>query len=70
MNRVEPFALGMPFNMFWMVMWTILCSIILAIMYKLDPETERYNKMNLHYLLFLFFFFWPFAWHLSQKEKI
>ena len=40
-NRVEPFVLGMPFNMFWMVMWTILSSIILTIMYKLDPRNQK-----------------------------
>ena len=28
-NRVEPFVFGMPFNMFWMVMWTILSSVII-----------------------------------------
>ena len=40
-NRVEPFVLGMPFNMFWMVMWTILSSVILSIMYKLDPRNGQ-----------------------------
>ena len=40
-NRVEPFVLGMPFNMFWMVMWTILSSVILGIMYKLDPRNRK-----------------------------
>ena len=40
-NRVEPFVLGMPFNMFWMVMWTILSSVILGIMYKLDPRNGQ-----------------------------
>jgi Protein of unknown function (DUF3311) len=40
-NKVEPFTLGMPFNMFWMVMWTILSSVILGIMYKLDPRNQK-----------------------------
>jgi hypothetical protein len=40
-NRVEPFVLGMPFNMFWMVMWTILSSVILSMMYKLDPRNKK-----------------------------
>jgi hypothetical protein len=40
-NRVEPFILGMPFNMFWMVMWTVLTSIILGIMYKIDPRNQE-----------------------------
>ena len=40
-NRVEPFVIGMPFNMFWMVMWTILSSVILGIMYKVDPRNQK-----------------------------
>lgn len=40
-NRVEPFVLGMPFNMFWMAMWTVLTSVILGIMYKLDPRNQE-----------------------------
>ena len=40
-NRVEPFVIGMPFNMFWMVMWTILSSVILGIMYKVDPRNQQ-----------------------------
>ncbi|RID86536.1 DUF3311 domain-containing protein [Peribacillus asahii] len=40
-NRVEPFVLGMPFNIFWMAMWTVLTSVILGIMYKLDPRNQE-----------------------------
>lgn len=40
-NRIEPFVLGMPFNMFWMVIWTVLTSIILGIMYKIDPRNQE-----------------------------
>ncbi|SNZ04888.1 Protein of unknown function [Terribacillus aidingensis] len=40
-NRVEPFVLSMPFVMFWIVLWTVLTSIILAVMYKLDPRNKE-----------------------------
>ncbi|MFP7171113.1 DUF3311 domain-containing protein [Terribacillus sp. 7520-G] len=40
-NRVEPFVLSMPFVMFWVVLWTVLSSVILVIMYKLDPRNEE-----------------------------
>ncbi|MEB2265622.1 DUF3311 domain-containing protein [Priestia megaterium] len=40
-NRVTPFVLGMPFNMFWMVIWVVLTSIILGVMYKLDPRNRE-----------------------------
>ncbi|KML28262.1 DUF3311 domain-containing protein [Priestia aryabhattai] len=40
-NEVTPFVLGMPFNMFWMVIWVVLTSIILGVMYKLDPRNRE-----------------------------
>ncbi|MEI2337813.1 DUF3311 domain-containing protein [Priestia megaterium] len=40
-NRVTPFVLGMPFNMFWMVIWVVLTSIILGVMYKLDSRNRE-----------------------------
>ncbi|AKO93559.1 DUF3311 domain-containing protein [Priestia filamentosa] len=40
-NRIEPFVLGLPFNMFWMALWTALTSVILGIMYKLDPRNRE-----------------------------
>ncbi|WP_016590790.1 DUF3311 domain-containing protein, partial [Yersinia pestis] len=30
-NKVEPFILGMPFLMFWIVIWLILTALIMAI---------------------------------------
>ncbi len=40
-NRIEPYVLGMPFYMFWMAMWVVLTSVILGIMYKLDPRNRE-----------------------------
>ncbi|MEH7348701.1 DUF3311 domain-containing protein [Gottfriedia acidiceleris] len=39
-NRVEPFILGVPFLLFWIVLWMILSSVILFIVYKLDPTNK------------------------------
>jgi hypothetical protein len=36
-NRVEPFVLGMPFILFWIVLWVVLTSVIMFVIYKLDP---------------------------------
>ncbi len=36
-NRVEPFVLGMPFLLFWIVLWVVLTSGIMAVIYRLDP---------------------------------
>jgi Protein of unknown function (DUF3311) len=40
-NRVEPFVLGLPFAMFWVVLWTLLTSIIMAVVYALDRREGR-----------------------------
>ncbi len=39
-NKVTPFILGMPFFLFWIVMWVILTSFIMGIVYKLDPAVK------------------------------
>ncbi len=36
-NRVEPYVFGLPFIMFWIAMWVVLTSVIMGIIYKLDP---------------------------------
>ena len=40
-NRVEPFVLGMPFILFWIVMWVVLTSAIMGIVYNLDPANKE-----------------------------
>jgi hypothetical protein len=39
-NRIEPFILGVPFLLFWIVLWMILSSIVLLIVYILDPTNK------------------------------
>ncbi|WP_303984878.1 DUF3311 domain-containing protein [Niallia circulans] len=39
-NKVTPFILGMPFFLFWIVMWVVLTTFIMAIVYKMDPANE------------------------------
>ena len=33
-NRVAPYILGMPFSMFWIVLWTFIGFVGLLAMYK------------------------------------
>ncbi|MDR7240099.1 DUF3311 domain-containing protein [Neobacillus drentensis] len=40
-NRIKPFVLGLPFSMFWIVLWVILSSLILFILYRLDQHDEE-----------------------------
>ncbi|QCJ45390.1 DUF3311 domain-containing protein [Bacillus sp. S3] len=39
-NRIEPYVLGLPFLLFWIVLWMILSSVVLLIVYKLDPANK------------------------------
>lgn len=40
-NRVEPYVFGLPFILFWIVLWVILTSGIMAIIYRLDPANRE-----------------------------
>ncbi|OIK13029.1 hypothetical protein BIV60_15235 [Bacillus sp. MUM 116] len=40
-NKVEPYVFGLPFVFFWVIVWVILTSVILAIVYKLDPKNKE-----------------------------
>ncbi|MFB6963209.1 DUF3311 domain-containing protein [Streptomyces sp. NPDC001212] len=39
-NRVTPYVLGMPFILFWLVMWVALISATMAVIYQLDPANR------------------------------
>jgi hypothetical protein len=39
-NSVEPYVLGLPFAMFWVVAWVVAAAILMAIVHRLD-ERER-----------------------------
>ena len=40
LNRVEPLVFGMPLILAWVVLWILLTSAIMAIIYKLDPTNR------------------------------
>ena len=40
-NRIEPFVLGLPFSMFWIILWVVLSSLTLWIMYRFDEHNEE-----------------------------
>jgi hypothetical protein len=39
-NRTEPYVLGLPFLMAWIVLWVVATSGLLAIVYALDPANR------------------------------
>lgn len=40
-NQVKPYVFGLPFVVFWMVMWVVLTSVIMGIVYKIDPASKE-----------------------------
>lgn len=40
-NQVTPYVLGMPFILFWLVMWVVLISVTMAVIYRLDPANRE-----------------------------
>lgn len=39
-NRREPFILGLPFLLFWIVAWVVLTPLILFIAYRLEKKNN------------------------------
>jgi Protein of unknown function (DUF3311) len=40
-NRVTPFVLGLPFILFWIVLWVVLTSVIMWVIYSTDPRNRK-----------------------------
>jgi Protein of unknown function (DUF3311) len=41
LNRVQPLVLGMPLLLAWLVMWVVLTSAIMAVIYAFDPANRE-----------------------------
>ncbi|WP_371366117.1 hypothetical protein SRRS_06100 [Sporomusa rhizae] len=40
-NRVTPYVLGLPFLLFWQVLWVVLTAVIMSIVYRFDPAVRK-----------------------------
>lgn len=40
-NRVEPLVLGLPFVLFWILTWVVLTSVVMGVVYVLDPANRE-----------------------------
>ena len=43
-NRVEPFILGLPLILAWLLLWILLTSAIMAVIYHFDPANRREDQ--------------------------
>jgi hypothetical protein len=41
LNRVTPLVLGLPLLMAWLILWILLTSAIMAVIYFTDPANRR-----------------------------
>lgn len=41
LNRVTPLVLGLPLLMAWLILWMLLTSAIMAVIYFTDPANRR-----------------------------
>jgi hypothetical protein len=40
-DRVQPLVLGLPFNLFWLILWILLTPCCLWGAYRLESKAER-----------------------------
>jgi hypothetical protein len=40
-NHVRPYVLGLPFLLFWIVLWVLVTSGTMALVYLLDRARDR-----------------------------
>jgi len=44
-DRVYPMVLGLPFNLFWLILWLLLTPICMWKAYRLEePDTDTHRK--------------------------
>jgi membrane protein required for beta-lactamase induction len=42
-DRIQPTLLGLPFNLFWLIVWIILSSVCLALARRIEDDRERHE---------------------------
>jgi hypothetical protein len=45
-NRVEPYVLGMPFLLAWIVGWVVMASAVMAMILLVDRRAEELKERN------------------------
>ena len=41
LNRVQPLVFGLPLLLAWLVLWVVLTSAIMAVIYAFDPANRE-----------------------------
>ena len=40
-DRIYPMVLGIPFNIFWLVSWSVLSTLCMSVMYRVETARLR-----------------------------
>jgi hypothetical protein len=40
-NKVEPYIFGVPFFLSWIIFWSVMSSVIMFVIYRLDPLNKE-----------------------------
>ncbi|MGR3764503.1 DUF3311 domain-containing protein [Rossellomorea sp. NS-SX7] len=40
-NRATPVVMGMPFSVFWVILWIIITFLIVLALYRIDPDKDE-----------------------------
>ncbi|WP_099221823.1 DUF3311 domain-containing protein [Listeria costaricensis] len=43
-NQIEPKIFGLPFDLVWIASGVVFSSLILAIIYRIDPQNKKEEK--------------------------
>ena len=43
-DRIDPRVLGLPFNIFWLILWMLLTPLCMGVAYKLELRAERLHS--------------------------
>jgi hypothetical protein len=42
-DRIHPMVLGLPFNFFWLILWTLLTPLVMWIAYRMEVSSSSGN---------------------------
>ncbi|WP_408007364.1 DUF3311 domain-containing protein [Pseudalkalibacillus sp. A8] len=40
-NRATPMVMGLPFSVFWVILWIIIAFLIVLVLYRIDPDKDE-----------------------------
>ncbi len=40
-DRVEPLVLGLPFNLFWLILWILATPLVMWLAYRIETKGGR-----------------------------